>query len=89
MELGRQIQVVLTSYLYVAYIPRSLALKIKAQRLFPSDKLMGVFSGSKQVSALRGVCGSDGVKRVGYWYGVPFVKICEVYGGNACMTCQV
>ena len=22
-------------------------------------------------------------------YGVPFVKICEVNGGNACMTCQV
>ena len=23
------------------------------------------------------------------WYGVPFVKICEVNGVNACMTCQV
>ena len=22
-------------------------------------------------------------------YGVPFVKICEVNGGNACMACQV
>ena len=22
-------------------------------------------------------------------YGVPYVKICEVHGGNACMTCQV
>ena len=22
-------------------------------------------------------------------YGVPFLKICEVNGGNACMTCQV
>ena len=27
-------------------------------------KLMGVFSGSQQVSALRGVCGISGVKRV-------------------------
>ena len=45
-------------------IPRGLGLKIKAQRLFPSDKFMGVFSGSRQVNALRGVCGSDGVKRV-------------------------
>ena len=44
--------------------PRGLALKIKAQRLFPTDKFMGVFSGSRQVNALRGVCGSDGVKKV-------------------------
>ena len=22
-------------------------------------------------------------------YGVPFVKICEINGGNACMTCHV
>ena len=44
--------------------PRGLALKIKAQRLFPSDKFMGVFSGSRQVNALRGVCGSNGGKRV-------------------------
>ena len=41
-------------------IPRGLALRIKAQRLFPSDKFLGVFSGSRQVN----VCGSDGVKRV-------------------------
>ena len=44
--------------------PRGLALKIKAQRLFPTDKFMGVFSGSRQVNALRGVCASNGVKRV-------------------------
>ena len=44
--------------------PRGLALKIKAYRLFPSDKFMGVFSGFQQVNALRGVCGSDGVNRV-------------------------
>ena len=44
--------------------PRGLASKIKAQRLFPSDKFMGVFSGSRQVNALRGVCGINGVKRV-------------------------
>ena len=48
----------------MGYTPRGLALKIKAQRLFPSDKFMGVFSGSRQVNALRGVYGSDGVKRV-------------------------
>ena len=39
-------------------------MKIRAQRLFPSDKFIGVFSGLRQVSALRGVCGGDGVKRV-------------------------
>ena len=42
----------------------TLALKIKAQRLSPSDKFMGVFSGSRQVNALRGVCETGGVKRV-------------------------
>ena len=45
-----------TTYTELDYSPRGLALKIKAQRLFPSDKLMGVFSGSRQVNALRGVC---------------------------------
>ena len=44
--------------------PRGLALKIVAQRLFPSDKFMGVFWGLRQVNALRGVFGGDGVKRV-------------------------
>ena len=43
--------------------PRGLALKIKAQRLFPSDKFMGVTLGCRQVNALRGVCGINGVKR--------------------------
>ena len=51
-------------FLALSEFPRGLALKIKAQRLFPSDKFMGVFSGSRQVNALRDVCGSDGVKRV-------------------------
>ena len=32
-----------------------------------TDKFMGVFfSGSRQVNALRGVCGGDGMKRVVY-----------------------
>ena len=44
--------------------PRGLALKIKAQRLFSSDKSMGVFPSSRQVNAIRGVCGGDSVKRV-------------------------
>ena len=52
------------SLAFCCYGPRGLASKIKAQRLFPSDKFMGVFSGSRQVNALRGVCGGDGVKRV-------------------------
>ena len=39
-------------------------MKTKTQRLFPSDKFMCVFSGSRQVNALRDVCGGDGVKRV-------------------------
>ena len=38
-------------------------MKIKAQRLFPSDKFIGAF-GSQQVNASKGVCGSGGVKRV-------------------------
>ena len=42
--------------LWVSNIPRGLASKIKAQRLFPSDKFKGVFSGSRQVNALRVVC---------------------------------
>ena len=49
----------------VSFYPRGFALKIKAQRLLPSDKCMGGFSGSRQVSVLiKSVCGSDGVKRV-------------------------
>ena len=43
---------------------RSLASKIKAQRLFPSDKFMDVIYGLRQVNLLRGVCDYDGVKRV-------------------------
>ena len=55
--------------LLLAYNPRGLDLSNKAQRLFPSDKFMGVFfSGSRQVNALKGVCGSDGVKRVACRY---------------------
>ena len=46
--------------------PRGLALKTKAQLLFPSHKFLGIFSGSKQVNAIRGVCGGDCVKRVVY-----------------------
>ena len=49
---------------YKGLNPRGLASKIKSQRLFPSDKFMGAFSGSRQVNALRGVCGGDGVKRM-------------------------
>ena len=48
----------------LVHIPRGLGLKIKAERLFPLDKFMSVFSGSRQVNTSRGVYGSDGVKRV-------------------------
>ena len=40
--------------------PRGLAMKIKAHNF------LGIFSGSKQVNAIRGVCGGDCVKRVVY-----------------------
>ena len=53
--------------------PRGSASKIKAQKFFPSDKFMGVFSGFRQVNALRGVCGSDGVERVEVKVGVFWV----------------
>ena len=32
---------------------------------------------------------NNAISHVEPTYGVPFVKICEVNGGNACMTCQV
>ena len=43
--------------------PRGSALKMKALRLFPSEKFTGVFSGLRQVNKL-----SDGVKRVVFRY---------------------
>ena len=48
----------------LGFSPKGLTSKIKAERLFPSDKFMGVYSGSRQDNALRGVCGIYGVKRV-------------------------
>ena len=42
--------------------PRGLALKIKPQRLFPSHKFLGIFSGLN-VNAIRGVCGGDYVNK--------------------------
>ena len=50
--------------LYAMNLPRGLASKVKAQRLFPSDKFFWCFCSSlRQVNALRGDCGGDGVKR--------------------------
>ena len=39
-------------------------MKTKAQRLFPSDKFMGVFFRLVTSRRIGGVCGGDGVKRV-------------------------
>ena len=46
------LQQVLVGTSFISNHARCLALKIKAQRLFLSDKFMGVFSGSQQVEVM-------------------------------------